>query len=143
MLALLIDFLAMLDKTLVQIRYGEERSEIDQILDNINRVIDLVEKNRSLASLAFMGATDSDRSLQEAVGRFFLRIEKMIAHAVQLGIGQGLLRQVPLEVSARIILSSFKDVILLPLTQGKISVKKARKLSKQLLEYHMHGLAIP
>ncbi len=142
MRALLVDFLDMFDKAIVQIRYGDERTEIDQILDNINRVIDVFEQNTLLGKLVFMRPTDSDQSLNEVLERFFQRVEKMITHALRLGIDQGLIRQVSLEVSSKIILSSFKDVILLPLTQGKISVKRARNLSKHLLDYHMHGLVI-
>ena len=142
MRALLVDFLDLLDNAIVQIRYGDDRSEIDQILDNINRVIDVFEQNTLLGKLVFMGSTDSDQRLNEVLERFFQRVEKMITHALRLGIEQGLIRQVSLEASSKIILSSFKDVILLPLTQGKISVKKARNLSKHLVDYHMHGLVI-
>ena len=142
MRALLDDFIERIDGELVQIRYGDDRTEIAQILDNINRVLDLFEREKSLGRLVFTGTTEADPSLREVLDRFFSRLEEMFMHTLSAGIEQGLIRDVHLEVGARTILGSFKEVILLPLAQGRISVRKAKELSKPLLDYHMYGLAL-
>ena len=142
MCALLDEFFEKIDAELVQIRYGDLRSEIDQILDNINRIVTLFERHKSLGMLVFLGSMEGDERLQDVLGRFYVSVEGMIIHTLRLGIDQGLIRPVNLEVGAKTILGSFKETILLPIAQGKISGRKAKQLSKELLDYHMYGLAL-
>ena len=142
MRALLDDFIERVNGELSQIRYGDERSEIDQILDNINRLLELFEREKSLGRLVFTGTTEADQNLRDALDTFFVRVEDMIMHALRAGMEQELIRDVHLEVGTRTILGSFKEVILLPLAKGRISVSRAKSLSKHLLDYHMYGLVL-
>ena len=141
MRALLDEFIERIDAELIQIRYGDERSETDQILDTINRVVELFERNKSLGRIVFLGTMEADENLRGVLDRFFSRVEEMIAHALKLGIEQGLIRPVHLETGTRAILGSFKEAVLLPLARGKISAARAKKLAEHLLNYHMFGLS--
>jgi AcrR family transcriptional regulator len=124
-----------------RIRVGPlEPSPVDQLRDNLRRVLNFVLAERELTDILLNHSVGFDRELDSRILNFYERITDQIQRSLDLGIEMDLVRACDTRAVAYCILGGIKEVV------GQLSRCRARDTSalvEEILAFGLRGVARP
>jgi len=124
-----------------RLRVGPEYPDpVQQLRDNLGRVLDYVLAERELTDILLNHSTGFDRELDEKIQDFYDRIAALIQRSLDLGIQMNLVRKSNTRATSYAILGGIKEVI------GMLSRSRATDTSEfveEILDFGLRGVARP
>jgi AcrR family transcriptional regulator len=124
-----------------RLRVGAEHADpVQQLRDNLGRVLDYVLAERELTDILLNHSTGFDRELDEKIQDFYDRIAALIQRSLDLGIQMNLVRNSNTRATSYAILGGIKEVI------GMLSRSRATDTSEfveEILDFGLRGVARP
>jgi AcrR family transcriptional regulator len=117
-----------------------EPDPVDQLRDNLRRVVGYVLAERELTDILLNHSTGFDRELDAKILDFYDRIADAIQRSLDLGIEMKLVRKTDTRAIAYCILGAIKEVVGL-LSRGQL--KDTDTLVEEILEFGLRGVARP
>jgi AcrR family transcriptional regulator len=109
---LLDDFLKELDRRIRPIDVGRGQAPpLDQLRDNLRRVLDLVARDPETMQIILRQATGLDRQSRGAILRFYDHLRNMIERSLGHGVRMGLIRHCDVRIVSACVLGSIKEVV--------------------------------
>ena len=118
----------------------EERNPVEQLRDNLRRVVTFVLQERELTDILLNHSMGFDRELDAKIREFYDRIAEMIQRSLDLGIQMQLVRQCDTRAVSFCILGGIKEVV------GVLSRNRPRDtemLVQEILDFGLRGVARP
>src|SRR5215470_11902244 len=118
----------------------EEREPVEQLRDNLNRVLNFLLAERELTDILLNHATGFDRELDNRIREFYERVADQIQRSLDLGIQMELVRDCDTRAVSYCILGGIKEVI------GQATRHRRRdidKLAEEILDFGLRGVARP
>src|SRR5579872_4183190 len=115
-----------------------ETSPVDQLRDNLRRVVAFVLEERELTDILLNHSVGFDRELDAKIREFYDRIAQMIQRSLDLGIDMKLVRKCDTRAVSYCILGGIKEVV------GVLSHTPARDadlLVQEILDFGLRGVA--
>jgi AcrR family transcriptional regulator len=124
-----------------RLRVGPEYPDpVQQLRDNLGRVLDYVLAERELTDILLNHSTGFDRELDEKIQDFYDRIAALIQRSLDLGIQMNLVRESNTRATSYAILGGIKEVI------GMLSRSRGTDTSEfveEILDFGLRGVARP
>jgi AcrR family transcriptional regulator len=138
---LLEQVLSELRDRIQRLRVGPEQPDpVDQLRDNLRRVLNFVIAERELADILLNHSVGFDRELDVRIREFYERVAQQIQRSLDLGIQMELVRQCDTRVTAYCILGGIKEMVGL-ITHG--GARDIDPLVEQILAFGLGGVARP
>jgi AcrR family transcriptional regulator len=138
---LLEQVLGELRQRIQRLRIGpEEPDPIDQLRNNLRRVLNFLLAERELTDILLNHSTGFDRELDSRIREFYERVADQIQRSLDLGIQMNLVRECDTRAAAYCILGGIKEVV------GHASRNRRRdisKLAEEILNFGLRGVARP
>jgi AcrR family transcriptional regulator len=138
---LLEQTLRELSSRIQRLRIGPgESSPVDQLRDNLNRVLGFVLTERELTDILLNHSTGFDRDLDARICEFYERVAEQIQRSLDLGIEMNLVRQCDTRAVSYCILGGVKEAI------AQLSRDRRRhpgSLAEEILDFGLRGVARP
>ena len=138
---LLQQVVSELQTRILRLKVGpEENNPVDQLRDNLRRVVSFVLHERELTDILLNHSVGFDRELDTKIREFYDRIAQMIQRSLDLGIEMQLVRQCDTRAVSYCILGGIKEVV------GVLSRTRARDaeiLVQEILDFGLRGVARP
>src|ERR1700722_5057504 len=115
-----------------------ENSRVDQLRDNLRRVVSFVLHERELTDILLNHSVGFDRELDAKIREFYDRIAQMIQRSLDLGIEMNLVRKCDTRAVSYCILGGIKEVV------GVLSRTRSRDsetLVQEILDFGVRGVA--
>jgi len=130
-----------LTTSIPRLRVGPEHpSPVQQLRDNLGRVLSYVLAERELTDILLNHSTGFDRELDEKIQDFYDRIAALIQRSLDLGIQMNLVRSSNTRATSYAILGGIKEVI------GMLSRSREIDTSEfveEILDFGLRGVARP
>ncbi len=124
-----------------RLRVGAEHPDpVQQLRDNLGRVLDYVLAERELTDILLNHSTGFDRELDEKIQDFYDRIAALIQRSLDLGIQMNLVRKSNTRATSYAILGGIKEVI------GMLSRSRetdTAEFVEEILDFGLRGVARP
>ncbi|MCK6550687.1 TetR/AcrR family transcriptional regulator [Myxococcota bacterium] len=123
-----------------------ERSPYDQLVDNVERVLDVLVANADVTRILLRSGGEHDEELGQKVSEFYDHALEMITGSLALGRELGMVGELDVQLAASCALGSIKETVdHLVLRRPEGARKKARPLdrraiAKKLLDYNLFGV---
>jgi AcrR family transcriptional regulator len=138
---LLEQVVSQLTRRIERLRVGpNEPDPVQQLRDNLNRVLSYVLAERELADILLNHSTGFDRELDEKIQDFYDRIAALIKRSLDLGIEMHLVRHSDTQVVAYCILGGIKEAIAV-LSRGR--QRDISTLVEEILDFGLRGVSRP
>lgn len=137
--SLLNELLVELDERIRPVDLSLNSEPLQQVKDNIRRVIELITREPDLAKILFLQSTGLDKRSSEAVQEFYERILTMIEGALKLGIQIGLVRKCNTRITAIIALGTVKEVAN-SLISSKKQMPSMAIIVDEIIHYGLSGI---
>lgn len=138
---LLQQVLSELSTRILRIRIGAgEKDPVEQLRDNIRRVVDYVLKERELTDILLNHSVGFDRELDQRIRDFYDRIAALIERSLELGIAMNLVRKSDTRAIAYCILGAIKEVVSL---LSRSPATDTAALVEEILDFGLRGVARP
>src|SRR5215469_130913 len=138
---LLAQVLTELSRRIQRLRVGpDEPDPVDQLRDNLRRVINFVLAERELTDILLNHSVGFDRDLDVRIVEFYERIADSIQRSLDLGVAMNLVRPCDTRVAAYCILGGIKEVV------GQIARRRPRNIGtlvEEILSFGLSGVARP
>ena len=115
-----------------------EASPVDQLRDNLNRVLRFVLAERELTDILLNHSTGFDRELDGRIRDFYQRVAEQIQRSLDLGIEMDLVRKCDTRAVSYCILGGVKEAV------GQLSRERRRpagRLAEEILDFGLRGVA--
>ncbi|HEY6418845.1 MAG TPA: TetR/AcrR family transcriptional regulator [Candidatus Binataceae bacterium] len=126
---------------ILRLRVGpEEASPVEQLRENLRRVLTYVLAERELTDILLNHSIGFDRELDAKIRDFYDRIAAMIQRSLDLGIQMNLVRKSDTRAVSYCILGGIKEVI------GLLSRNHSTDISalvEEILDFGLRGVARP
>jgi AcrR family transcriptional regulator len=138
---LLEQVVSELSTRILRLKVGsDEKSPVDQLRDNLRRVVSFVLHERELTDILLNHSIGFDRELDAKIREFYDRIAQMIQRSLDLGIQMELVRKCDTRAVSYCILGGIKEVVgILSRTRAKDS----ETLVQEILDFGLRGVARP
>jgi AcrR family transcriptional regulator len=113
---------------------------IDQLRDNVKRVLNFVLAERELTDILLNHATGFDHELDGRIQEFYDRVASQIQRSLELGIEMNLVRPCDTRAAACCILGVVKEVVLQLSRERRTDISG---LTEEILEFGLRGVARP
>jgi len=120
----------------------KQPNALQQIYENLRRVVDVVFDNRHLAVLVIREQVGRDEALDEKLNRFYGFLHEMVEGALSKGARNGLNRQVNEPIVATAIIGAVKQVFYRHLVVDRVENVDREAVAKSLFEFGLRGLLI-
>lgn len=120
----------------------KQTTAIQQIYDNLRRVVDVVFDNRHLAVLVIREQVGRDEALDEKLNRLYGFLHEMVEGALMKGARNGLNREVNETIVATAIIGAVKQVFYRHLVIDRVDTVDREAVAKSLFEFGLRGLLI-
>ncbi len=138
---LLQQVLTELSTRILRIRVGgEEPNPVEQLRDNLRRVVEYVLDERELTDILLNHSTGFDRDLDQRILEFYDRIAALIERSLILGIEMNLVRKTDTRAISYCILGAIKEVVGLLSRTPSINTTA---LVQEILDFGLRGVARP
>ena len=138
---LLEQVVSELSTRILRLKVGpEEMNPVDQLRDNLRRVVTFVLHERELTDILLNHSSGFDRELDAKIREFYERIAQMIQRSLDLGIQMDLVRKCDTRAVSYCILGGIKEVV------GVLSRTRSRDteiLVQEILDFGLRGVARP
>jgi TetR/AcrR family fatty acid metabolism transcriptional regulator len=133
-------FLAEIRACIRPIELGEGKPKpLNQLKDNIGRVLNLVRRDPELIQILFHHASGLDERSGETLRNFYDRVLIMIQRSLEHGIRLGLVRPCDTRIVASCILGSIKEVAD-SLTTGREVPPPLDSLVEEIIRFGLRGI---
>jgi AcrR family transcriptional regulator len=138
---LLDGMLGQITSSVQRIRTGPgEAPPVDQMLGNVRRIVDVLDRNRDLTLILLREAGGLDADFDQRLRTFYQRISGIIDGALRLGQKMGLVRSCDTRVVSYCILGSLKEVVHHVLGDVGVRISDPDRLAREILEYNLRGV---
>jgi AcrR family transcriptional regulator len=138
---LLQQVVSELQTRILRLKVGPgENNPVDQLRDNLRRVVSFVLHERELTDILLNHSIGFDRELDAKIREFYDRIAQMIQRSLDLGIEMQMVRKCDTRAVSYCILGGIKEVV------GVLSRTRARDaetLVQEILDFGLRGVARP
>jgi len=138
---LLEQVVSELSTRILRLKVGpEEANPVDQLRNNLRRVVSFVLDERELTDILLNHSSGFDRELDMKIREFYERIAQMIQRSLDLGIQMELVRKCDTRAVSYCILGGIKEVV------GVLSRTRSRDaeiLVQEILDFGLRGVARP
>src|SRR5580704_10175491 len=136
---LLEQIVSELRTRILRIKVGaEETNPVEQLRDNLRRVVAFVLQERELTDILLNHSSGFDRELDAKIREFYDRVAQMIQRSLDLGIEMSLVRKCDTRAVSYCILGGIKEVVgILSRTRGQDS----ERLVQEILDFGLRGVA--
>jgi AcrR family transcriptional regulator len=117
-----------------------ELDPIEQLRNNVERVLNFVLTERDLTDILLNHSTGFDRELDARIDDFYDRITAQIQRSLDLGIEMNLVRRCDTRAAACCILGVVKEVVLQLSRERRTDISG---LAEEILEFGLRGVAQP
>jgi AcrR family transcriptional regulator len=117
-----------------------EPSPVDQLRDNLRRVVSFVLTERELTDILLNHSVGFDRELDAKIREFYDRIAHLIQRSLDLGIEMDLVRKCDTSAVSYCILGGIKEVV------GTLARERrpdSDRLVQEILDFGLRGVARP
>jgi AcrR family transcriptional regulator len=136
---LLEQIVSELRTRILRIKVGaEETNPVEQLRDNLRRVVAFVLQERELTDILLNHSSGFDRELDAKIREFYDRVAQMIQRSLDLGIEMSLVRKCDTRAVSYCILGGIKEVV------GILSRTRphdAETLVQEILDFGLRGVA--
>jgi AcrR family transcriptional regulator len=115
-------------------------SPVEQLRDNVARVLNFVLAERELTDILLNHSTGFDRELDARIRDFYDRVVEQIQRSLDLGIEMNLVRRCDTRAAAYCILGVVKEVVLHLSRERRADISG---LTDEILEFGLRGVARP
>jgi AcrR family transcriptional regulator len=126
---------------ILRLRVGPgEPDPIEQLRDNLKRVLNFVLAEGELTDILLNHSTGFDRELDARIRDFYERVVDQIQRSLDLGIEMGLVRRCDTRAVSYCILGGIKEVV------GQVQHERRRDigaLAQEILDFGLRGVARP
>jgi AcrR family transcriptional regulator len=126
---------------ILRIKVGaDERNPVEQLRDNLRRVVAFVLQERELTDILLNHSSGFDRELDAKIREFYDRIAQMIQRSLDLGIEMSLVRKCDTRAVSYCILGGIKELV------GILSRTRphdTETLVQEILDFGLRGVARP
>jgi AcrR family transcriptional regulator len=143
-----------------------DASPYDQLLDNVERVLDVLVMNADLARILLRTAGGQDDEFDQKLGEFYDDVLALVRDSLSDGVKMGIVRDVDLVIYASCVLGSVKETVdhllLRQTSSARMTKKRAatkrsarvndrtlaaypggrRAIAKKLLDYNLFGILV-
>ena len=136
---LLAQVLTELSRRIQRLR-ADEPDPINQLRDNLKRVMNFVLAERELTDILLNHSVGFDRDLDLQILEFYQRIADAIQRSLDLGVQMNLVRPCDTRIAAFCILGGIKEVV------GQIARRRPREIDslvEEILAFGLGGVARP
>ncbi len=112
-----------------------KRDPVDQIVENIQRVLDFALEEKELARIVLQ--RNCDPKLFSTIEEFFDEVTSMVENSLRKGIDLGLLRECDTSVLAKALIGAVKEVIVGLLDKKDVDTKK---VARDLVDLGLRGI---
>ena len=137
---LLDDLLERLDAAIVRVDVGAPRSAHDQLLDNVRRILAILDHDRDLTRLLMFQAVGFDRDFDAKVSEFYGRVRSLIGASVRTGATLGLLRQGDPELRVTFVLGAIKEAVGRQALDVAADRVDRDALAREILDFCLRGM---
>ena len=114
-----------------------------QLLDNLHRVIELLDEERSLLAILLEGAVGLDRDFDDKLAEFYDRMARAIESSLILGLEFGMVRPCQTRVVSLAVLGGLKEVLHdLLLRTGPGAPRDVEALASSILDLYTRGVLV-
>lgn len=140
--------LAELNAVITRVEVNSERSPYDQLVDNVERVLDVLTENADVTHILLrsMGGSN-DEELDQKVNEFHEHALEMIMSSLRTGVEIGMVRNIDIPISAYCVLGSIKEAVDQLVLRHPETAKKLghgpldrRAIAVKLLDYNLYGV---
>jgi TetR/AcrR family transcriptional regulator, fatty acid metabolism regulator protein len=117
-----------------------EPDPVEQLRDNVKRVLNFVLAERDLTDILLNHSTGFDRELDARIDDFYARISAEIQRSLDLGIEMNLVRRCDTRAAAYCILGVIKEVVLQLSRERRNDISS---LTEEILTFGLRGVARP
>ena len=117
-----------------------EPDPIEQLRNNVERVLNFVLTERDLTDILLNHSTGFDRELDARIDDFYDRVIAQIQRSLDLGIEMNLVRRCDTRAAACCILGVVKEVVLQLSRERRTDISG---LAEEILEFGLRGVARP
>ncbi len=136
---LLEQVVSELSTRILRLKVGPgEPSPVDQLRDNLRRVVNFVLHERELTDILLNHSVGFDRELDAKIREFYDRIAQLIQRSLDLGIEMNLVRKCDSRSVSYCILGAIKEVVSV-LSRGHS--KDTDVLVQEILDFGLRGVA--
>ena len=114
---------------------------LNQIQDNLTRVLDLVLREKHLSQILLTQVSTPDRSVERRLDEFYGRVAQMLGRSLDLGIAMKLVRPCDTRLTAYAIIGAVKETVL-HLTSSHKPQPPVDVLVKELLQFGAAGILV-
>jgi AcrR family transcriptional regulator len=118
----------------------EAPNPVDQLRDNLRRVVDYVLAERELTDILLNHSVGFDRELDTRILEFYDRIAAAIKRSLDLGIEMNLVRNADTHAIAYCILGAIKEIVAMLSREPDTDTSA---LVEEILEFGLRGVARP
>jgi hypothetical protein len=115
-------------------------SPLEQMNENVTRVVDVLEDNRELTIILLREAVGLDADFDQKLSNFYQRLSAIVEGALRLGQEMGLVRACDVRLMSHCIIGSMKEVMLRRLTSNEPPEVLRDYLARELLQYNLRGI---
>ncbi|MCA9671977.1 MAG: TetR/AcrR family transcriptional regulator [Myxococcales bacterium] len=139
--ALVDTMLEHITDALQRVRVGPgEAPPLVQMLDNVDRLLIVVEEHRHLSLILLREAVSLDDALDLKLTSFYERLSAWLEGALELGQTMGLVRPCDNTLVARLSLGALKEILVHWLTREE--AKARDHVAREILDYILHGVFV-
>jgi len=138
--ALVDRFVARVMTEVRRVDSSDNDRAIEQMQDNLRRVVDLLLNHRWLTSLALRDAVGLDKITEEKLKRLNNFLQVMVAGALRNGATMGLIRPVNERVVGPALIGAIKEVMLQHVAQGPRVAADREGIADDLYQFALRGL---
>lgn len=126
--------------TRIQRLRPDSPNPVDQLRDNLRRVVEYVLAERELTDILLNHSVGFDREIDARIGEFYERIAAAIKRSLDLGIEMNLVRQTDTRTIAYCILGAIKEIVAM---LSREPATDTNALVEEILEFGLRGVARP
>ena len=116
-------------------------SPVDQIHDNLTRVLQLVLRERDLTHILLHHGNTDDRTVDNRLKDFYRKVAQMIERSLNMGISMGLVRPCNTTLTAYSMIGTVKEVAFQIISSKEVQ-PPVEEVVRDLIEFGTRGVLV-
>lgn len=139
------EFLARIKSVVrkVDIGPGAGAPPLQQIEDNVLRVMTIARESRDLTRIILRLTEGLDRDCDDKMAQFYGTLTALLRQAISNGQRMGLLRPCDPAIVSQAALGGLKEVVLQWIVHRDSTESELQHVCREILTYSLHGLFVP
>jgi AcrR family transcriptional regulator len=119
-----------------------DASPYDQLLENVERVLDVLCENADLARILLRTGAGQDEEFDLKISEFHEHALALIRGSLSDGVEMGIVRDIDVTIYASCVLGSIKETLEHLLIRRARPPRDRRAVAKTLLDYNLFGILV-